>query len=404
MSAKPDGPLSGYRVLEVGSSVAGPYCGRLLADFGAEVIKIEPPEGDAVRTMSKRINGRSLYAASIFRNKDLVAIDLRKPEGRAVLKRLAAKSDIVIENFRPGVMEGWGLGYEQLAVNNPRLILVRISGYGQTGPYRDRAGYGVIGEAISGLRHITGDPDRPPGRINASVTDELTGLYAAFGATMALIECARSGRGQVIDAALYECAFSLIEPHVPAYSNLGIVAERAGSRLPDSTPNNLYPTRDGSHIHITAMADGLFARLAHAMQRPELLDDPRFNSAVERSRHFELVDAAIGEWTLSLDLSDIEAILNEAGVPAARIYDIKDIFEDPHYRAREMLVPLQDAELGTVTVAGVVPKMSLTPGGIRKPGARQGTDTRSVLRNVGGYTDEEIESLVAGTVVHCAKG
>lgn len=404
MNERANGPLSGYRVLEIGSSVAGPFCGRLLADFGAAVIKIEPPEGDAVRTMSKRINGRSLYAASIFRNKDLVAVDLRTDEGRDVLKRLAANCDVVVENFRPGVMEKWGLGYEQLAAGNPKLVMVRISGYGQTGPYRNRAGYGVIGEAMSGMRHITGDPDRPPARINASVTDEITGLYAAFGAVMALVECLRSGRGQVIDAALYECAFSLIEPHVPAYSNLGIVAERASSRLPDSTPNNLYPTRDGKHIHITAMADGLFVRLARAMGRPELLDDARFNTAVKRSEHYELVDAAIGAWTSCLDLAGIEALLNDAGVPATRIYDMRDIFVDPHYRTREMLVELQDPELGAVTVAGVVPKMSGTPGRIRKCGARQGTDTRAVLRSVGGYSDAQIDDLVARSVVHCEEG
>jgi len=401
MTAK-SGPLKGLRVLEIGSSVAGPFCGRLLADFGANVIKVEPIEGDAVRTMSKRVRGRSLYAASIFRNKRLVAIDLRTEAGRDLVRRMAARSDIMIENFRPGTLEKWGMGYDVLARENPKLVLVRISGFGQGGPYRDRAGYGIIGEAMSGLRHLTGDPDRPPGRVNTSLTDEVTGLYAAFGAMMAIVARQWTGRGQCVDATLYESAFSLIEPHVPAFGSLGVIAQRAGSRLPDSAPNNLYPTRDGRHIHITAMADSVFARLAAAIGRPEFSADPRYATAISRSANEEALDAAITGWTRNHDLADAEKTLEAAGVPASRIYDIADIFRDPHYRARDMLLEVPDAELGSVTVAGVVPKLSETPGSVAHLGGSPGQDTASVLQEVLALTVEEIQALSGRGAIFCA--
>ncbi|HRA22000.1 MAG TPA: CoA transferase, partial [Usitatibacteraceae bacterium] len=329
--APTEGPLSGYRVLEMGSTIAGPFCGRLLADFGAEVIKVEPAEGDAVRTMGKRFHGKSLYAASIFRNKSLISVDLRTPAGQDVVRRLAAKCDVVVENFRPGALEKWGIGYADLSRTNPGLVMVRISGFGQTGPYSDRPGYGVIGEAVSGLRHITGDPDRPPSRIAVSITDYITGLYGAFGAALALLARGRSGRGQYVDSALYECAFSFMEPHIPAFEKLGLVAQRAGSRLPDSTPNNLYVSGDGQFIHITAMGDAVFRRLAACMGSPGLADDPRFRLAVDRSRNHEAIDDLIGQWTGLHALDRLESMLRAADVPATRIFTIADIFGDPHY-------------------------------------------------------------------------
>jgi crotonobetainyl-CoA:carnitine CoA-transferase CaiB-like acyl-CoA transferase len=243
-----NGPLSGYRVIELGSMVSGPFCSRLMADFGAEVIKVEQVDGDPVRYMGSRQKDKSLYAASILRNKDLLALDLHKPAGQAIVKRLVAKSDIVIENFRPGTLEKWGLGYEELNEHNPRIILVRISGFGQTGPYKDRPGYGPIGESISGLRELTGDPDRPPPRMAVSLTDYLCGLYGAFGAVSAALVREQTGVGQIIDSSLYEAGYSLMEPHIPAYSALGIIPERTGSKLSNSSPNNLYPAQDG-HIH-----------------------------------------------------------------------------------------------------------------------------------------------------------
>ena len=394
------GPLAGYRVLEMGSTVAGPFCGRLLADFGAEVIKIEPIEGDPVRTMGKRYGGKSLYAASILRNKSLISVNLRSPEGQAIVKKLVAQCDIVVENFRPGGLEKWGLGYDDLAQINPGLVMVRISGFGQTGPYRERAGYGVIGEAVSGLRHITGDPDRPPTRTAVSLTDYFTGLYAAFGATMALLSRRATGKGQCVDAALYECAFSFMEPHIPAFEKLGHIANRAGSRLPDSTPNNLYPTRDNNYIHITAMGDAVFKRLAVAMQQPDLSADARFATGLSRSEHYEALDALIAAWTQAHELGELEQTLAAANVPATRIFTMQDIFADPHFRAREMLVDVPDEQLGTVTMAGVVPRLSDTPGKLRVTGGTIGRDTRRVLAELAGLSSEEIAHLNDLGVVH----
>lgn len=397
----PRGPLSGCRVLELGSTVAGPFCGRLMADFGAEVIKVEPLEGDAVRSMGKRHEGVSLYAASIFRNKDLIAVDLRTEQGRDIVRKLAADSDFLIENFRPGTMEKWGLGHDDLTKENPGLIMVRISGYGQDGPYAKRPGYGVTCEAVSGLRGITGDPDRPPPRVAVSLTDYITGLYGAFGAVMALHERHLTGRGQVVDAALYESAFSFMEPHVPAFAKLGIVAKRAGSKLPNNTPNNLYPTGDDRNIHIAAGADSIFARLAKAMAQPELTTDPRFSNAVQRSKNEDLIDEIVAKWTASQALEDIEAALEAADVPFARIYDMADIFEDPHYGARGMLRELDDPEIGSITLPGIVPRLSATPGSIRWTGHRVGQDTQTVLETKAGLTRDEIDRLQSAGIVAC---
>lgn len=401
---KPDnhpGPLAGYRVLELGSTVAGPFCGRLFADFGAEVIKVEPADGDPVRSMGKRYQGKSLYAASIFRGKRLISVDLRTAQGQDLVRKLAAKSDFLIENFRPGALEAWGLGYDALSQINPGLIMIRISGYGQTGPYSQRPGYGVICEAVSGLRHLTGDPDRPPGRIATSTTDYITGLYAAFGAMLALESRHRSGKGQVIDAALYEGAFSFMEPHVPAYEKLNAVAMRAGSRLPGNTPNNLYLARDGQYIHITAASDGVFKRVAAVIGQPGLADDPRFKTAVARAGNEDVLDDIISAWTKQHDCAELERLLHEAAVPAARIFTIEDIFRDPHYAARGMLAAVPDDDLGSVTMPAVVPKLGATPGAIRHAGHRVGQDTRMVLREVAGMTDEEIAQLETAGVVAC---
>ncbi len=397
------GPLAGFRVLELGSTVAGPFCGRLLADFGAEVIKVEPAEGDPVRTMGKRFQGKSLYAASIFRNKKLIAIDLRTSQGQALTADLAAKCDVVVENFRPGGLEKWGLGYADLAKRNPGLVMVRISGFGQDGPYSQRAGYGVIGEAVSGLRQLTGDPDRAPSRVAVSMTDYITGLYAAFGASMALLSRERTGRGQFIDAALYESAFSFMEPWIPAYQKLGHVPTRAGSRLPESTPNNLYPTADDSYIHITAMGEAVFRRLVAAMGQPALADDPRFRNAVSRSEHHAELDEQIGEWTSGCALSSLEATLAEANVPATRIFTIADIFADPHYKARGAIVEAPDDELGRVAMAAVVPRLSETPGAVIHSGHRIGQDTRQVLSELLELSSDRIDSLAAAHVIVCDK-
>ena len=394
-------PLEKFRVLELGTMVAGPFCGRMLADFGAEVIKVEMPSGDPVRGMGKRVDGKSLYASSIFRNKRMISIDLRTEKGRDLVRGLVGKVDVLIENFRPGTMERWGLGYDALARLNPRLVMVRISGFGQTGPYSMRAGYGIIGESMSGLRHITGDPDRPPTRVAVSLTDYITGLHAAYGAVMALLKRQETGKGQCVDAALFESAFNFMEPYVPAYEKLGFVANRTGSRLPDNTPNNLYTARDGRHIHIAAVSEPTWQRLMKAIGREDALSDPRFATLTGRSQHEDAIDEIIGGWAAGRDLEEIDAILQAAGVPASRIYTMADVFADPHYAAREMLVDVPDADLGTVRLANVVPKLSATPGRIGRAGGQVGVDTRAVLGEIAGMTDAEISALAAEGVIFC---
>ena len=388
------GPLDGYRVLELGSTVAGPFCGRLLGDFGAEVIKVEPPEGDPVRTMGKHVDGKSLYAASILRNKRLVSLDLRRHEAREVIARLAARCDVVVENFRPGTMEKWGIGYDRLSAANPGLVMVRISGFGQSGPYRDRPGYGFLGDAVGGMLHINGYPDRPPVRAAVPVTDMVTALYGAFGATMALLWRRSTGQGQVVDAALYESSFSLMESHVPAFDKLGHVAMRAGSRLPGSTPNSLYPTADGGYIAMAASSDPVFRRLATVMGRPELADDPRFSNALARVEHQDALDAILGDWTSGFELAGLESTLQSNDVPASRVFTMADIFRDPHFAARQSIVPVPDAALGSIAMAAPAPRLSATPGRITTPGGAVGADTVEVLKQIGGYGPREIDALI----------
>jgi len=392
------GPLSGFRVIELGSMVAGPFCGRLLADFGAEVIKVEASGGDPVRFMGSQKDGKSLYAASIFRNKQLLTLNLRTPEGQDVAKRLVASADIIIENFRPGTLERWGLGYEELKAVNPGIIMIRISGFGQTGPYKSRPGYGVVGEAVSGLREITGDPDRPPPRVAVSMADYISGLYAAFGGVMAALHRDRTGEGQVVDASLCEASYSFMEPHVVAYGALGKIAKRAGSELPNNVPNNLYPAR-GGYIHIAAVSKAIFSRFTALMGKPEIADDPKFSTALARNKNKEELESIIIEWTSKHDLQDLEKILIDADVPAARIYSIKDIFEDPYFRDRDMILDVEDPDLGQMTLPGIVPKLSLSPGNVRWTGRQAGADSYSVLKNLAGLDDTEIQQLVDdGTV------
>lgn len=397
-----NGPLSGYRVLDLGSTVAGPFCARLLADFGAEVVKVEDTGGDPVRNLGETVDGKSLYAATILRNKKIIAIDLRTREGQDLVRRLVQHFDVVVENFRPGMLEKWQLGYDDLIAVRPDLVMTRISGFGQTGPMRHRPGYGVIGEAISGLREMIGDPDRPPSRVALPLTDYITAVYAAFGTTMALIARERTGRGQCVDSALYESAFSLMEAFVPAYGKTGSIPKRAGPRLPGSPPNSLYPTRDGSYIHIAALADQVFRRLAEAMEKPGLGTDPRYATQAARAQREDEMDRIVAAWTSTLDLVELEVRLEKADVPASRIFSMKDIFEHEIYRARDMLVDAPDDDLGTVKLAGVVPKLSGTPGRIRWSGHRNGQDTREILETYLGMGTAEIDSLLAKGVIACS--
>ncbi len=370
---------------------------RLLADFGADVIKIEPPEGDPVRQMGQHVGDVSLYAASILRNKRSITLDLKSESGRAVAGELIARADILIENNRPGVMERLGLGYEVLSARNPGLVMVRISGYGQTGPYADRPGYGAICEAVGGVRHMTGDPDRPPARVALATTDYLSSVYAAFGAMTALHSRATTGKGQVVDVALYEAAFTQMEPVVPAHEKLGLVPMREGSNLPSMAPNSSYPTRDGGWVLIAANSQPTWRRLVTLMQQPGLLTDPRFETIQARGKpeNMKAIDAIISTWTRTFDAAPLEVLLREGEVPTTRVYTIADIYADPHFRARNMLLQVPHATLGHTTQAGVVPRLSATPGSVRHSGPDLGADGRDILTNELGMSPQAIESLLA---------
>ncbi len=397
----PSGPLVGYRVLELGSTAAGPFCGRLFADFGAEVVKVEAQEGDSVRELGLTFSGKSLYASSIFRNKQIISLNLRTEQGRQLLKKLVPHFDVIVENFRPGTLEKWGLSYEELKQIKPDLILTRLSGYGQTGPYSGRPGYGVIGEAMSGLRNLIGDPDRPPSRVAMPLTDYITGLYATMGTVMALLARERDGQGQCVDVSLLESAFSFMESFVPAYEKTGHIGKRAGPRLPNSAPNTLFPTSEGTHIHIAALADSIFRRLAGAMDQPELGSDPRFATQSARNRNEAEIEAVIAKWTSEHTVAHLKEKLDAAEVPATTIYTVEDIFNDPHFRARDMLVRTPDDDLGHVTVPGIVPKLSRTPGAIRWAGHRLGQDTREILRKLVSLSDDDIDALETQGVISC---
>ena len=331
----PSGPLSGLKVLELGTLIAGPLCARLLAEFGAEVIKIEAPEGgDQLRQWRKMVDGTSLWWYVQARNKKSVTVNLRDPEGQEIVRRLAQDADIVVENFRPGALEKWNIGWPQLSALNPRLIMVRLSGFGQDGPYRDRPGFGVVGEAMGGMRYVTGYPDRPPVRLGISIGDSVAALHGVIGALMALHYRTATGRGQVVDVALYESIFNLMESLIPEFDVLGFKRERAGNALPGITPSNTYPTRDGRYVIIGANNDAIFKRLMTTMGRRDLADDPTLATNAGRVPRTAELDAAIDAWTRAHDLDTILAALDAAEVPAGRVYDPEDILKDPHYAAR----------------------------------------------------------------------
>lgn len=396
------GPLAGYRVLELCSTIAGPACGRILADFGAEVIKIEPLEGDSVRSLGYHEGDVSLYAASILRNKKSVSINIKSKQGRDLVLELAKQSDALLENFRPGTLERLGLGYETLNNLNPRLILIRISGYGQDGPYSQKAGYGAICEATAGVREMTGDPDRPPARVALAMTDYFTAVYAALGGVMALLAREKTGKGQIVDAALYESSFSMMESVIPAYDRLGVVPTRTGSRLQSTAPNNLYVGSDGAYVLVTANNDKVFARLVNAMGQPDLARDPRFVTIRDRAINVDEIDVEVGNWVSTHPARVVQEILDDAGVPVAMVNKISDIFEDPHFRAREMLVQVEHPSLKNLTMLGITPKLSSTPGEIRHVGPKIGADTSSVLRDTLGLSEQAVQALVDAKVVRIA--
>jgi formyl-CoA transferase len=387
------GPLAGVRVLELGSLIAGPFCAKTLADFGAEVVKVEPPgDGDPLRRWRRMRNGVSLWWQVQSRNKRSVTLDLRQPEGQEAVRRLAARSDIVIENFRPGAMERWNLGWEQLSAANPKLVMVRISGYGQSGPYRDRPGFAAIAEAVGGLRYVTGYPDRPPVRPNLSVGDTLASLHGVIGALLALRHIQNGGGGQVIDVALYESVFNVMESLLPEYDAQGFVRERSGSTLPGIAPSNLYPCRDGTYVLIAGNADSLYRRLMTAIGREDLRDDPALAKNDGRAAQMKRIDDAIAEWTSTHSQQEVIQEMERAEVPVGRIYSAADIATDPHYAARGMLLDSVAGDGEPLRQPGVVPKLSATPGAIRRAAPKLGEHTDEVLREAG-YSDAEIAAL-----------
>lgn len=394
-------PLEDLRVIELGTLLAGPFSGRLLADFGAEVIKVEPPgKSDPMRNWGKEKDGVGLWWPIQSRNKKSITLNLRKEEGQTILKELIKEADILIENFRPGTMEKWNLSYEVLSEINPKLIMVRTSGFGQTGPYKDRAGFGSVGEAMGGLRHVTGFADRPPSRIGVSVGDTLTALFATIGCLVAVHEREHSGKGQVVDTALYESVFAIMESLIPDYLLSGYIRERMGNVLPGVAPSNIYFTLDKTYIVIGANADGVFKRLCEAMGQPELSEDSRFSTHHARGENMKLLDSLIEEWTKLLDSREALKILAEKGVPSGLIYTAQDMLDDPHYKEREMIVKVDHPVLGEFPMPGVVPKLSRTPGKIKEPGAeRMGKHNKEVYGTLLKYSDERLLELENASII-----
>ncbi|PLR80675.1 formyl-CoA transferase [Bacillus canaveralius] len=394
-------PLENLRVIELGTLLAGPFAGRLLADFGAEVIKVEPPgKSDPMRNWGKSKDGVGLWWPIQSRNKKSITLNLREEAGQSILRELVKETDIIIENFRPGTMEKWNLSYETLAEINPKIIMVRTSGFGQTGPYKHRAGFGSVGEAMGGLRYVTGYPDRPPSRIGISIGDTLAALFATIGCLVAVHEREHSGKGQVVDTALYESVFSIMESIIPDYLLAGYVRERMGNILPGVAPSNIYFTKDKTYIVIGANADNVFTRLCEAMDQPELADDPRFATHNARGENMKLLDSMIEEWTKTLPAKEALEILEEKGVPSGLIYSAKDILEDPHYKEREMIVNVEHPQLGEFSMPGVVPKLSRTPGKIKHPGAEVvGKHNDEVYRELLGYSQERLKELKNTNVI-----
>ena len=397
-----NGPLAGIKVIELGQLIAGPFAAKTLADFGADVIKIEPPgAGDPLRKWRLLKDGTSVWWQVQSRNKQSLALDLRQPQAQAIVRDLAREADVLIENFRPGAMEGWGLGPDALQALNPKLILLRISGYGQTGPYRDRPGFGVVAEAMSGLRHLTAEPGRVPVRVGVSLGDTLASLHGVIGILMALQERHRSGQGQVIDVALYEAVFNCMESLLPEYSAFGAVRGPAGSALPGIAPTNAYRCRDGGYALVAGNGDSIFKRLMTCIGRDDLGQDPSLADNTGRVARVEELDAAIGAWTATRTVDEVLAALEKASVPSGRIYTVADIAADPHYEARGMLqhVTLEDGS--DMLVPGIVPKLSRTPGEHRRNAPVLGQDTDTILRDIG-LTASQIEQLKAQGIVASA--
>ena len=392
------GALQDIRVVELGQLLAGPFCGQLLGDMGADVIKVEPPvTGDPMREWGQ--GDEKVHWEVIARNKRSVSANLRVPEGQDLVRRLAMHADVLIENFKPGTMEKWGLGPDALLAVNPRLIIARMSGYGQTGPYADRAGFGGIGEAMGGWRYIVGEPDRPPSRMGISIGDTLTATYGCMGVLAALHVREKTGQGQVIDAALYESVLQVMEGLVPEYDRMGLIRERSGSILKGIAPSNVYTCKDGEFM-IGANKDSLWKRLAQAMGRPELGDDERFATHIARGVNQDELDALIDAWTRTLSVDEVEALMTEYSIPAGRVYRAPDMIADPHFQARDAIIEVETERFGALKMQSVFPRLSATPGGVRRPApARVGQHNAEVYGDLLGLDAAALDALAAQGVI-----
>jgi formyl-CoA transferase len=397
----PAGPLADLRVVEMGQLLAGPFCGQLLGDFGAEVIKLEAPgKGDPMRQWGReKPHGKSLWWPVVGRNKKSVTCDLRGAEGQDLARRIIDRADIVVENFRPGTLERWGMGYDRLSATNPGLILVRVTGYGQTGPYAPRAGFGSVGEAMGGIRYVMGDPASPPTRAGISLGDSLAAVFATLGALAAIHHRSHTGRGQVVDSAIYEAVLAMMESLLPEWAIGGYQRERTGSVLPNVAPSNVYPTKDGELVLIAANQDTVFGRLATAMGRPELAGDERYSTHAARGVAMTELDDLIADWTAGVGTDDLLAILHDAGVPAGRIYTARDMFADEHFAAREAIVRLAHPDFGELPMHNVFPKLSDTPGRVRHAGPALGEHNTDVYGGLLDIDEQEIAALTARGVI-----
>lgn len=395
------GPLANVRVIEMGSLLAGPFCGQLLGDLGADVIKVEAPgQGDPMRVWGQtKAGGKSLWWPVVARNKRCITVNCREADGQALLRELVGTADILLENFRPGTMERWGLDYASLSKANPGLIMVRVSGQGQTGPYAHRAGYGSIGEAMGGLRYVVGDPSTPPSRMGISIGDSLAASFATIGAVSALYHREQSGKGQVVDSAIYEAVLAMMESLIPDYQQTGYIRERTGSILPQVAPSNVYRCADGQMVLIAANQDTVFRRLSSVMGQPELADDPRYSSHTARGANQAVLDEVVEAWTKTLDGDAVIAALEYDGVPVGKIYRAPEMLEDPHFKARESIIRLAHPEFGELAMQNVFPRMSLTPGEVRHAGPELGEHTVEVLQTLLGKTVEDIDRLRASGIV-----
>ncbi|MBN8279281.1 MAG: CoA transferase [Gammaproteobacteria bacterium] len=389
------GPLAGLRLIEMGTLLAGPFCGQLLGDFGAEVIKVEPPgQGDPMREWGReKAHGMSLWWPVVARNKKSVTLNLREAEGQAIARDLIAKADFLLENFRPGTLERWNLSYDELQKINPRLIMIRVSGFGQTGPYAKRAGFGAVGEAMGGLRYVCGDPATPPSRMGISIGDSLAATFACIGALSALHYRERTGQGQVVDSAIYEAVLNMMESLVTEYDKTGYIRERTGAILPNVAPSNVYPTRDGGMILIAANQDTVFGRLAEAMGRPELAKDERYATHTARGARQKELDDLIGDWTRTIDAGPLEQLMDKFGIPSGKIYRTPEMLEDAHFQARQAIVKTMHPKFGELRMQNVAPKLSRTPGGIRAPAPDLGQHSDEIYASLLGYDAARLADL-----------